>query len=59
MVKPVFSNEAYKLQDKVKTIRELELPKNKHQHVLKDEIIELTGVQTKLKYQKRLRRLAL
>ncbi len=44
---------------KFKTIKELELPQNKHQHVLKDEIIELTGIQTKYKHHKRLRRVAL
>ena len=42
-----------------KTIKELELPKTKHQHLLKDEIIELTGTKTKEKYPKRLRRIAL
>ena len=44
---------------KFKTVKELELPQNKHQHVLKDEIIELTGNQTKGKYSKKLRRVAL
>jgi hypothetical protein len=38
------------------TIKENELPDNRHQHILKDEIIELTGVQTKSKYPKQLRR---
>lgn len=42
-----------------KTVRELELPENRHQHLLKDEIIELTGTKTKEKYTKRLRRVAL
>ncbi len=42
-----------------KTIKELALPEHKHQHLLKDEIIELTGVKTKKKYPKRLRRVAL
>jgi hypothetical protein len=37
----------------------LELPQDRHQHVLKDEIIELTGTKTKGKYPKRLRRVAL
>ncbi len=32
---------------KFKTIKELELLENKHQHLLKDEIIKLTGVKTK------------
>jgi hypothetical protein len=44
---------------KFKTIKELKLPDNKHQHVLKDEIIKLTGNKTKEKYPKRLRRVAL
>lgn len=38
------------------SVRELSLPKDRHQHILKDEIIELTGVQTQNKYPKRLRR---
>lgn len=42
-----------------KTIKENELPNNRHQHVLKDEIIEFTGVQAKNKYPKRLRRIAI
>jgi len=44
---------------KFKTIKELELPENRHQNVLKDEIIELTGNKTKEKYPKKLRRVAL
>lgn len=44
---------------KFKTIKELELPEHKHQHLLKDEIVELTGVKTKGKYPKKLRRVAL
>ena len=44
---------------KFKTIRELDLPEHKHEHLLKDEIIELTGGKTKEKYPKRLRRVAL
>lgn len=44
---------------KFKTIRELDLPEHKHEHLLKDEIIELTGVKTREKYPKRLRRVAL
>lgn len=41
------------------TIKELELPKERHQHILKDEIITLTGNKTKDKYPKNLRRVAL
>jgi hypothetical protein len=44
---------------KFKTIKELDLPEHKHSHLLKDEIIELTGVKTKEKYPKKLRRVAL
>ena len=38
------------------TIKENELPDNRHQHIIKDEIIKLTGTKTKNKYPKRLRR---
>ena len=43
---------------KFTVIKENELPENRHQHILKDEIIELTG-KTKEKYPKRLRRVAI
>ncbi len=42
-----------------KSIKENELPEDRHQHILKDEIIELTGAQSKKKYPKRLRRVAI
>ena len=42
-----------------KSIKENELPDNRHQHILKDEVIELTGNQSKTKYPKQLRRLAI
>lgn len=42
-----------------KSIKENELPDERHQHILKDEIIELTGTQSKKKYPKRLRRVAI
>jgi hypothetical protein len=42
-----------------KTIREKELPENRHPHLLKDEIIELTGNTSKKKYPKQLRRVAI
>ena len=38
------------------TIKENELPENRHQHILKDEIIELKNKSSKEKYPKRLRR---
>lgn len=39
-------------------IRENELPQTRHQHILKDEIIELKNKTSKEKYPKRLRRVA-
>ena len=41
-----------------RTIKEKELPENKHPHLLKDEIIELTTTASKKKYPNRLRRVA-
>ncbi len=40
------------------TVREKELPDNRHEHILKDEVIHLTGTQAKKKYPKNLRRVA-
>jgi len=42
-----------------KTIKENELPDNRHQNVLVDETIEFAGIQAKRKYPKRLRRVAI
>jgi len=42
-----------------KSIKENDLPANRHHHILKDEIIELTGFKSKKKYPKKLRRIAL
>jgi len=42
-----------------RTIKENDLPDNRHEHVLKDETIELTGVQSKHKYPGKLRRVAI
>lgn len=39
----------HKSNIKFKTKKELELPANRHQHILKDEIIKLTGQQDKRK----------
>ena len=39
-----------------KSIKENDLPDNPHEHILKDEIIELTGVESKKKYPGQLRR---
>ncbi len=40
------------------SIKENELPGIRHQHILKDEIIELKAENTKSKYPKQLRRIA-
>jgi len=40
------------------TIKENELPDNRHQHVLKDEVIELRNKDSKAKFPKRLRRVS-
>ena len=40
------------------TVREKGLPDNRHEHILKDEVIHLTGTQAKKKYPKNLRRVA-
>ena len=44
---------------KFKSIKEHDLPDDRHQHILKDEIIELTGNQSRKKYPKRLRRVVI
>ena len=41
------------------TKKELSLPDGKHQHVLKDELIVLTGIKTKESYPKKLRRVVI
>ena len=43
---------------KFETIKELELPKNRHQNVLKDEIITLANEKSKQLYPNKLRRVA-
>ncbi len=55
--KGVFFVIRHKENLKFTSVKENELPDNRHQHVLKDEMIELTG-KTKEKYPKRLRRVA-
>ncbi len=40
------------------TVKENELPENRHQHILKDEMIELRNGVSKQKYPKKLRRVA-
>lgn len=44
---------------KFKSIKEKELPDNRYGHILKDEIIELTGAGSTEKYPKKLRRVAI
>lgn len=41
-----------------RSIKEKELPENRHGHILIDEIIELTGTKSAEKYPKKLRRIA-
>jgi len=41
-----------------KTIKENDLPENRNENILKDELIELTGYISKKKYPKKLRRVA-
>jgi len=43
---------------KYRSLKELGSPENLHEHILKDVIIKLTGLNTKEKYPKRLRRVA-
>lgn len=43
---------------KFKTIKEFDLPDNRHQHILKDELIELEKPASKNKYQGKLRRVS-
>jgi len=40
-------------------VKENDPPEGRHEHIIKDEVIELTGAQSKKKYPKRLRRVAL
>lgn len=58
------SNEVYfvvrhKDNIKFKKIKDNDLPEDRHQHILIDEVIELTGQQSRKKYPKRLRRVAI
>src|SRR5699024_8169610 len=41
-----------------RTVKENELPAGRHGHILKDEVIELTGPNSKKKYPKKMRRVA-
>jgi hypothetical protein len=55
----VFFVVRHKENIKYTTIKENELPENRHGHILIDEIIALTGTKSKQKYPKRLRRIAI
>ncbi len=57
--KGVFFVVRHKENIQYRVIKENELPKNRHQHILKDEIIELKNKSSKEKYPKRLRRVAI
>lgn len=56
--KGVFFVIRHKENIRFRTVNEIELPANRHQHILKDELIELTGYQSAKKYSNRLRRVA-
>src|SRR5690606_8154574 len=56
--KGVFFVIRHKENIRFRTVNEMELPANRHQHILKDELIELTGYQSAKKYSNRLRRVA-
>jgi hypothetical protein len=57
--KKVFFVVRHKENIQYTAIKENELPKNRHQHLLKDEIIELKNTLSKKRYPKYLRRVAL
>jgi len=44
---------------KYEVIKENDLPENRHENILKDELISLTGTKSKNKYPKKLRRVAI
>ncbi|MVX36730.1 MULTISPECIES: IS4 family transposase [Myroides] len=56
--KQVFFVIRHKDNLKFETIKELELPENRHQNILKDELISLTNTRSKQIYPKKLRRVA-
>lgn len=49
----------YKDNIQIKTLKDLRVPENRHQHIPKDEIIELTGNKIKNEFPRKLCRLAL
>ena len=56
--KGVFFVVLHKENLQFKCIKENELPKDNHQHILIDEVVELTAATSKKKYSGKLRRLA-
>ena len=57
--KQVFFVIRHKDNIRFESIKENDLPEKKYQHILKDEVIRLTGQKSKKKYSKRLRRVAI
>nr|WP_121966461.1 IS4 family transposase [Myroides sp. N17-2] len=57
--KQVFFVIRHKDNLKFETIKELELPENRHQNILKDELISLTNTRSQHIYPKELRRVAM
>ena len=57
--KGVFFVIRHKDNIKFESIKENDLPKDRDHHIIKDEIIKLTGQQTKEKYPNKLRRIAI
>lgn len=54
----VFFVVRHKHNIRFESIKENELPDDRHQNILKDELIQLTGYQSNKKYPKKLRRIA-
>ena len=57
--KQVFFVVRHKNNIQYNIIKENDLPDNRHEHLLKDEVIELRGIQSRKKYAKKLRRVAI
>ena len=55
----VFFVVSHKQNIKFDIVKENPLPDNRHEHILKDEIIELTGIKSKKKFPKKLRSVAI
>lgn len=50
---------SHKANIQFESIKEMELPENRHEYILKDELIELTGYHSVKKYPKHMRRVAI